>query len=134
MIVIPMTPEQEKGMITRWISAIELRNGDRYYISNKTQQAAINFNFYVFGGFNLFYYRYKDKSTTFIGNIPTHAPKAIAIIPNTNIHDDGVDEGNVLLVMTSGCLLTFDMFNDPYAYHPSIEAGNCYESGNRDGL
>ena len=130
--VIPMDPNIEKHMITAWSSAVELRNGDRYYISNRTQQAVINYNFYVFHNFNLFYYSKREGTTTFIGSIPTHMPKGIALVPNS-ITEDGVDEGNELLVFTDSCILSFDIQRDPLAQQISVEAGNCYESGWRDG-
>lgn len=131
ILEIPMAPD---GLTTVWHSAVELRNGDRYYISNKTQQVVINYNFYVFQNHNLYYYNKRKGTTAFIGNIPTHSPKSLALIPNPNVNNDGVEEGNVLLVLTETCILTFDIFKDPQALQISIEAGHCYESGIRDGL
>ena len=112
-----------------WSAAVELRNGDQYYISDRVQRAVINNNFYVFQNFNLFHYSHKDKTTSFLGNtIPTHEPRHIALVPSES-SEDGVDEGNELLIATSRCLLTLGVERERL----SIEAGHCYESGIRDG-
>ena len=115
-----------------WRSAVELRNGDRYFISNKTVQLTIHFNQYIFQEYNLFYYRKRDQSTSFLGSVPTHRPKKIELIPSEK-SDDGVEEGTELLVATEHCLCSMDIQGDPLGERMSIDAGDCFESGIRDG-
>lgn len=115
-----------------WSSAVELRNGDKYFISNKTVRMVMNNNHYLFQDLNLFYYRQRDESTSFLRNVPTHRPLKIALIPATH-SEDGVDEGAELLVATEHCLCTVNIRDDPWGERMSTEAGNCFESGIRDG-
>lgn len=115
-----------------WRSAVELRNGDRYFISNKTVHLTIHFNQYIFQEYNLFYYRKRDQSTSFLPYVPTHRPKKIELIPSKK-SDDGVEEGAELLVATEHCLCNMDIQGDPLGERMSIDSGDCYESGIRDG-
>ena len=114
-----------------WVSAVRLRNGDQFYISNRTEEAVVNNNLYLFQSLNLYYYQKATDLTLFLTYlIPGHAPRGLFL--QHSYASQGIeDESGALFITTASCILKLLIGASDFAYNPkiSIETGHCYEGG-----
>ena len=122
-----LVTEPSPNEIYQWVSAVRLRNGDLFYVSNRSEEALLYNNLNVFAANNLYYFQQSSGNTTFLTYlVPGYAPLGVFLLhPYAGLDD----EATLLFITTAQCVVSLPLLLP--TWEVSLALGNCYASATR---